>query len=198
MPTIIAGEDGHFNSDPVNYVTELTGIVLTIPSAGITPSMRVIRALQSVRPEIKTKGFRKNVRDAIFYDTVEQEFSDDKYRERYLRRLYRWTGKNAICHLQKRCEILDTWINRDSQLRPDAYLVDKERCTVVCYEVEDSHPLNPFIIGKYAAAWWTLEYIYWNLHLIAYDIYGNYRIIQFPESRFIAQEVRKKRKHPLL
>lgn len=91
------------------------------------------------------------------------------------------------------CEILESWRARDSNFIPDAYLIDKDSRTVVCYEIEDQHHLNLNSIGTYGAAWWTLEYIYWNLHLIAYDIYGNSRIVNLPESEFLARELRNKR-----
>ena len=180
------------NTDPNNYIVEIAGKVRDIERNGLTPSQRVVRALQLVRPEIATHGFRKNVLESIFDDGVASEFYDDKYRERLLNRLYRWWGKERTKRaLLERCEILGTWKYRDSRFIPDAYLIDQENKTIVCYEIEDTHPLNIFSIREYAAAWWTLEYIYWDLHLIAYDIYGNPRIVAFPESDIIASEIRQ-------
>lgn len=195
MP-IILGEEHPYNTDPRSYVIDLSGKVRDVARSDITPSKRVVLALQSVRPDIKTSGFRKRVLDAIFDDAVEDEFSDEQYRERFLRRLNRWAKKNTRRILLDRCEILEMWRKRDCRFVPDAYLIDRDKKTIVCYEVEDRHPLNPFSVGGYGAAWWTLEYIYWDLHLVAYDIYGNSRIVYLPESEFIAREVRRTRNLP--
>lgn len=193
----VLGEEHPYNTAPQDYIVDLAGRVRTIPSGDYTPSRRVALALQATDSRITTKGFRKAVTEAIFADTVEQEYPNKNYRERFVRRLDKWTQKKSKATLLDRCEILESWRKRDSRFVPDAYLVDKKHRTVVCYEIEDRHPLNPFSVGAYAAAWWTLEYIYWDLHLIAYDIYGNHRVIIFPESGFLAHEVRAKRMAPL-
>lgn len=184
------GDEHPYNTGPENYVIRITGKILLSKQRAQTPSHSVVEALRQERPDIQTNGFRRNVLDAIWDDAVEDGLGGGPQQERYLRRLNRWAKSNAREHLMKRCEILDTWRNRDSRFVPDAYLIDAANKTVVCYEVEDQHPLNPNSIGKYAAAWWCLEYIYWDLHLIAYDIYGNWRIIQLPESEFLARHVR--------
>ena len=151
-----------------------------------------------IKPEICTKRFASKVLDAIFNDGVEEELFNENYRTRYVRRLNRWFGKSGAKRLLiKRCEILDCWKNSDSGFVPDAFLIDPENKTIVCYEVEDHHPLNPFSVGRYSNAWWTLEYIYWDLHLIAYDIYGNARVIAFPSSDFLSREVRDRRNPPI-
>lgn len=75
---------------------------------------------------------------------------------------------------------------------PDAFLIDKERRTIVCYEIEDTHPLNPRSIVAYGRVWSTLEYIYWDLHLIAYDPYGHPRCIVYPHAKLVAAEILKR------
>lgn len=189
----------HFThqTDPQSYIIRLEDKLNSIGQPDLTPSKRVVRALRTVRSDIATHGFRKNVLDAIFQDGYASDYLDEDYRERLLQRLIRWFGKKkARRMLVAGCEILDSWSNRDSRFVPDAYLIDSENKTVVCYEIEDSHHLNPFSIREYGAAWWTLEYIFWDLHLIAYDIYGNPRIIEFPRSEFLASEVCKVRNPP--
>lgn len=196
MKTILENEWPH-NTVAYNYVVDVVGKVRSITQRGITPSKRVVLALQAVNPKIMTHGFRKNVLNAIFEDAIASELFDDRYRERLLTRLNRrWGKERARRVLIERFEILDCWRNRDARFVPDAYLIDPENNTVVCYEVEDRNPLNPFSIREYGAAWWTLEYIYWDLHLIAYDVYGNPRIVAFPESDFVAEEIRKTRTPP--
>lgn len=183
-----------YNTSPNQYVVNLSGLVRQISVGNFTASKRVILALQAADHRITTMRFRKTVTNAIFDDVVEQDYPDEDYRRRLIRRLDKWTSNKSRRILLEKCEILECWRNRDSRFIPDAFLVDREQRTVVCYEIEDSHPLNPFSIGEYGAAWWTLEYIYWDLHLIAYDIYGNARVIDFPESEFLAHEVRRIRK----
>ena len=190
-----AGDEHPYNTTPEAYIVPVVGEIHWDSGSNITPSSAVVTALQKACPEIQKAGFRQRVLDAIWDDAVAEALGGGNYQERYTRRLRRWTKRNTRSHLIKHCEILDTWLHRDSRFVPDAYLIDKSEKTVVCYEVEDSHPLNPRSIGEYGAAWWCLEYIYWDLHLIAYDIYGNPRIVRFPESEFTAREVRKKHKH---
>lgn len=181
------------NTEPSRYVLDIYGALGGLREVETTPSNRVVLTLQAENPSIKTKEFRKSVLSSIFDDAVEQHFNDKDYEERYVRRLKRWAGKNYRQRLIESCEILSTWRYRDARFVPDAYLIDSENSTIVCYEVEDSHPLNPFSIGEYGAAWWTLEYIFWDLHLIAYDIYGNSRVIALPHSEFMARHERKTR-----
>jgi hypothetical protein len=181
-----------YNTNPNDYIINLTDKIRDNEVYGRTASNRVVYALQLTRPEIETRGFRRKVLEAIFDDGVSSEFYDDKYRERLLTRLYRCWGKAKTKRiLLQRCDVLWAWKYRDSHFIPDAYLIDQENKTIVCYEVEDTHPLNPFSVGEYAAAWWTLEYIGWDLHLIAYDIYGNPRIVAFPEADFMSSKIRR-------
>ena len=185
-------------TDPRKYVVNIAETLRQVSDDKITQSQKIVKALHMVRPEISKEGFRKRVQQAIFVDAVASDYSEYERAERLVARAERRFGKlKARQLLYERSEILQTWHKRDCKFVPDAYLIDRESRTVVCYEVEDHHPLNPFSIGEYAAAWWTLEYNYWDLHLIAYDAYGNPRIIAFPHSEFIAHELRQVRSRPI-
>ena len=184
-------------TDPRDYVLNVAEAIRQVKDQSLTQSQRIIRAFGIVRAEVKTHGFRRKVQEAIFRDAVASDYSDPKYVERLIARAESHFGKIKAKKLfTERSEILQSWHHRDVKFVPDAYLIDPDKRTVVCYEVEDHHPLNSFTIGKYADAWWTLEYIYWDLHLIAYDVFGNARIIAFPHSEFIASELRKTRNSP--
>ena len=184
------------NTKPEDYIIDLLGKIPTEQEEGVTPSKNVRTALQSTHPDVKIKRFRQTVLEAIFEDGVEEQYGSPDLKDKLIYRVVRRFGKKRAKEiLASRCEILNSW-KYDSRFVPDAYIVDTDRKTVVCYEVEDHHPLNPFSIGGYADAWFTLEYIYWDLHLIAYDVYGNPRIVALPESEFIARHIRKKRNPP--
>ncbi len=139
-----------------------------------------------VRPDVRTAGFKKEVLKAIVDDACDDVTKE--WRDRYLRRLKRWTGPSYLNHFYERFEILASWRER-YPLVPDAYLIDSSKRTVVCFEVEDQHHLNPVKVEHYGGAWWCLEYIFWDLHLISYDIYGNPRIVELPESSLAAKHL---------
>jgi hypothetical protein len=123
---------------------------------------------------------------AIFKDALAGEFMNECYGTAVIARLERRFGKaKANKILCKHCEILDAWKER-CRFIPDAYLIDHDQRTVVCYEIEDWNPMHPHALMRYADAWWTLEAIEWDLHLITYDIYGHPREIMFPEVEFLA------------
>ncbi len=129
--------------------------------------------------------------DAIFdVVCIEHYETEERYR-RVRERATRWFGQDRAKRLlTERIEILESWKGRDARMAPDAFLIDAENKTIVCYEVEDTHPLNPNSIGAYANAWYTLEYVYWDLHLIAYDIYGHPKVIVFPHAELVARRLR--------
>lgn len=182
------------NTAPEDYIISLTGKVMRAEQLGKTPSEQIIYSLQANNPKIATKGFYKAVLNSILEDALKQEFFDDKYRQKLVTRLERRFGKLRTRRvLIEQCDILYSWKHRNSRFVPDAFLLDAENRTIVCYEVEDSHPLNLYSIKKYADAWWTLNYIYWDIHLITYDIYGHPRIILFPEAGFVATDVHNKK-----
>jgi hypothetical protein len=117
---------------------------------------------------------------------------DDDYVHRLVPRLERMYGKKRAKQLLlERCEVLDGWRHRDATFRPDGFLIDEPNWTVVCYEVEDTHPLNPHSIEEYVAAWWCLDYIYWDLHLISYDVYGHHRLHHLGMAGHISDDLRK-------
>jgi len=192
----IFGEEQPYNTDPMDYVVDLSGLVRQTPVGDYTPSKRVILALQQANQNIKTIGFRKHVTDAIFDDAVEQNYPIKDYRDKLIRRLDKWTKNKSKKVLLEKCEILEAWRKRNPRFVPDAYLIDKERRAIICFEIEDWNHISPFKIFAYGVAWWALEYIYWDIHLIAYDIYGNYRVVSLPESDFLARELRAKRNPP--
>lgn len=172
------------NTIATEYVFEIADHLLNVDKT-LSPSYRVIRALQKADPRVRTHRFSKSVLGAIFMDGVYNDFVDHAYADRLVVRARQlWGRKRAEQVFVNRCEILETWKNRDGKIVPDAHLIDAERRTIVCYEVEDAHPLNRDSLSAYARAWWTLDYVYWNLHLIAYDICGNARLIRFPETSF--------------
>lgn len=83
----ITGDEHPYNSQPQDYVVDISGTVRMIVAGDHKPSKRVVLALQQVNKNVHTKGFRRAVSEAIFDDAVEQEFSDEPYRERLIRRL---------------------------------------------------------------------------------------------------------------
>ncbi len=195
LPVGYPDREWPYNTDAGDYAWQLASHISRTLEAGSSPSKRVIKSLQAADPRIRTAGFRKTVLDAIFFDEVNNDYDDEEYSKKLIERITRRYGKK-VAHrtLVARCEILETWRHRDASMVPDAYLVDEANKTLVCYEVEDSHPLSIHSIGAYSGAWWNLEYIFWDLHLIAYDIYGHPRIIHYPEAGFIAREIRETRK----
>jgi hypothetical protein len=185
------------NTSAEDYVVHLAGRVDRSRELGRTQSVRVVRRLQEIDPRVSTKGFRQAVLKAIFDDAVRENFFflNDERRKKLLARLERRFGRVRTTEiLVEECEILGCWKDRDSRFTPDAYLIDAEKRTVVCFEVEDANHLTPDKIIEYAAGWYTLEYIYWDLHLITYDIYGHPRVIVFPVAEFVAKEKTEERR----
>lgn len=179
------------------YIIDTTNYVSNSKSVEKNPSIQLRKALINENPEIKYKKFWSNVSDSIFMDAIDGEFGDNKYIERLLFRLNRRYGKRTAKKIIiKHSEILHAWKYELYHFVPDAYLIDKENRIVVCYEVEDFNSLSPAKICDYGEAWFILDYIYWNLILISYDIYGNHRVILLPFSMFIANRVYELRNRP--
>jgi len=185
----------HYNTEPEQYVVPIAGRFHPNDYRNMSPSERIFQVLQKTDQRITRNNFRSSVLDAIFEDGVVSFFDDDEERARRVRqRLERRIGKTRARRLLiERCDILDTWRTRDARFRPDAYLIDAPKRTVVCYEIEDSHPLNPSSIEEYSAAWWNLEFIFWDLHLISYDIYGHHRVHHLGITSLIAGEIEGQR-----
>ena len=194
MPSSESSIDGFggYNTEPDQYVLAVTDIILRVPVApGSTPSHRMVDALRATDSRVQKYGFRAAVLDAIFDDAVDQNYEDESKALRLRQRLERRFGRRrARKMLISRVEVLESWKNRDGNFVPDAFLIDDENRTVVCYEIEDTHPLNVSSIRAYANAWYTLEYIFWDLHLIAYDIFGHHKIITLPTAELIAINLR--------
>jgi hypothetical protein len=187
-----------YNHTPADgYILQIVGTIHPNDRSHRSPSHRVVSALQGLNPRIQTKGFRSAVLDAIFEHAVVEHFDDvddEAYGRRLLDRLKRRYGaKRTRELLVDRCDVLNTWRHRDARFRPDAFLVDAPNWTVVCYEIEDTHPLNSRSILEYAAAWWCLDYIYWDLHLISYDIYGHHRVHDLAIAGVLSQHILKRR-----
>jgi hypothetical protein len=183
------------NTNPNSYVIDIQDELAKLPTSKCSPSSFIIDVLKKLDSRIKTKQFRSKVLDVIYSDGLASQFFDQDHLSRLVSRSNRRFGhKRTRQLLINRCDVLQTWKYRDARFIPDAYLIDEEQKTVVCYEVEDSHPLNIYSIGEYTAAWWNLEYIYWDLHLIAYDVFGNHRVIGFPTSETVAMGLREKRR----
>jgi hypothetical protein len=183
------------HTPPDSYVLDIVGNIRPKDLPKLSPSHRVVHALQALDSRIVHTGFRSTVLNAIFDCAVVQHFNDDEdYVKRLVPRLERRYGKKRTrALLIGRCDILNTWRYRDAGFRPDAFLVDIPNWTVVCYEVEDTHPMNPHSIEAYVAAWYNLDYIYWDLHLISYDIYGHPRVHLLPVAGVISEYVRNER-----
>lgn len=186
MRKVIHGEEHPYNSDPEGYAENLCEAISMSAADDRTPSKRVVMALQAAMPNVKTAGFKAKVLDAIIEDACEGKSKE--WRSKYLRRLKRWMGPDYQQRFYNRFEILASWRER-FPIVPDAYLIDAQKKTIVCFEVEDQHHLKPAKLEHYGGAWWCLEYIYWDLHLIAYDIYGNPRVIELPESSLAAKKL---------
>jgi hypothetical protein len=186
----------HYNTEPHEYVLPIAGQFHPNDYRRMSPSERIFRVLQKVDARVTRNKFRASVLDAIFDDGVTSFFNDDEeHAKKVCRRLARRVGKaRARRLLIERCDILDTWRHRDARFRPDAYIIDAPKRTVVCYEIEDTHPLNPLAIEAYSAAWWNLEFIFWDLHLISYDIYGHHRVHHLGETSLVAREIERDRR----
>ncbi len=52
---------------------------------------------------------------------------------------------------------------------PDAYIIDKERDTIIVYEVQTTNRLDAYKLSVYRDLWWALDNIEWNLVLIVHD-----------------------------
>lgn len=169
-----------------NYLANISSVISHLTIDDSSPSQRVIKALQKIYPKTSTVKFKQKVLDAILEDACEGKSAE--WRKKYRRRLKRWTGSNHLNNFYERFEILASWKQR-YRIVPDAYFIDAENKTVVCFEVEDQHHLTPNKIEHYGGAWNCLEYIYWDLHLISYDIYGNPRLIELPDSSYTASHL---------
>src|SRR4051812_8423797 len=100
MRKVIHGEEHPYNTVPEAYLTNISAAVSKSKIDGLTPSQRVVRALQAVRPDVRTVGFKKEVLSAIFDDACDDV--PKEWRDKYLRRLKRWTGPNYLKHFYER------------------------------------------------------------------------------------------------
>jgi hypothetical protein len=58
---------------------------------------------------------------------------------------------------------------------PDAFYIDASRFQVVCYEVEDTHPVPIDKLEKYADLAFKLDCYEWTLHVVMLNRWGKFR-----------------------
>ena len=56
--------------------------------------------------------------------------------------------------------------------------------SVVCIEVEDTSPINTAKLDQYVRLWWHLDEMYWEIHLLCSDRWGN--LVPVPLTDFSA------------
>lgn len=71
---------------------------------------------------------------------------------------------------------------------PDAFLIDRDRKTVVLFEVEDSHPVSEQKMDIYVDLWWVLDWNEWDLVLVTLDRWGNY-LTEFNLASYVAKKL---------
>jgi hypothetical protein len=180
--------DWALNTQPADYMPQLSGMVRPIVRRENQASKAVLLALRGHDKRVQVRQFRRKVALAIFDDALAAQCIVGPDRDRLVERVKRRFGpKDWLSVFYRGVSVLSSWNEDVAGFLPDAFLIDEDRKTVVCYEIEDTNPLKPAAIRKYANAWWLLETIYWDLHLIAYDIYGNARSIPFPYAEHIAE-----------
>jgi hypothetical protein len=166
------------NTNAHEYVIHLSSLVVGDVRNLETSSKQVVRILKTTDSRIKDGGFNKAVLEAIFMEALEDHYESEEKAIQMLARLKKKYGMaKAKAFFFKNCDMLRIWKYENAKFIPDAFLIDEDRRTIVCYEVEDTNPININSLGKYIAAWWLMDALTWDLHLIAYDIFGNPRVI---------------------
>src|SRR5437879_282523 len=103
-----------YNHTPADgYILHIAGNIRPADHPNLSPSDRLVRALQVLDPRIQTRGFRAKVFDAIYMHALGELFNpddDEEYVNRLVPRLERRYGKKRAGQLLlQRCEILDSW-----------------------------------------------------------------------------------------
>ena len=155
------------------------------PQNELTASDALVAALRQANPSIQVGKFRRNVQDAIEEDCIAEYCGhDDDHKVAFVKWLQsRYSRKE----LQEKIligngrslglsDVAEMWKRRCS-IVPDAYLIDPVNRTVVCFEIEDTHPLSRNNMQKYVNIWWVLEAIEWDLVMKAYNVCGDCREI---------------------
>lgn len=71
-------------------------------------------------------------------------------------------------------------------LLPDAWLIDPDCMSVICFEVEDSNRLNSAKIDRYVSLWWHLDNFYWEIHLLCVGRWGRIEAVPITEFTSLA------------
>ena len=168
------------NTFPDQYVHDICDYLNpTRWDPAVTFSGRIVQALREREPRLATRDFRRAVLAAVFDDSIADAFHGaETYARRVFARAQRRFGKKRARSLVlERSVILRMIRNMENRPLPDAFVVDFENSTIVCYEAEDTHPLNVDTVARYGRLYWLLEALVWDLHLIAYDVFGNHRVL---------------------
>jgi hypothetical protein len=180
------------NTEPEAYVIHLAGRTFFNPAETGTPSDRIVRLLQQTDPRIVKYRFNSAVGAALSKDALVDIYSDDRAKaDAILKRAERRFGKTRLRELLRRKSEL---LGRIGTPLPDAYMIDDQNGTVVCYEIEDTNSLKADVLIRYSNLWSILEYLAWDLHLIAYDIYGHHRIVLPFDAAVMAAAVRRSKR----
>lgn len=67
--------------------------------------------------------------------------------------------------------------------------------SVVCVEVEDTSPINTAKLNQYVRLWWLLDELYWEIHLLCSDRWGN--LLPVPLANFTAMGLAETKGHHL-
>ena len=78
---------------------------------------------------------------------------------------------------------------------PDLWFIDEECMSVVCVEVEDTSPINTAKLNQYVRLWWLLDELYWEIHLLCSDRWGN--LLPVPLANFTAMGLAETKGHHL-
>ena len=66
---------------------------------GVSPSNRVVRALQAADPRIQTKGFRKSAMEALFASACTEHYETEERFQRVCARARAWFGHTSAKQL---------------------------------------------------------------------------------------------------
>jgi hypothetical protein len=182
-----------YNTQPEQYVIQLAGRTFFDPAEVGTPSDHVVRQLQEVDTRVAKHRLLPSMLTALFDDAVHHIYGDDETKaRRVIARAERRFGTARVRKLVKqKSPLLNRLGTPNYKVIPDAYLIDRLNMTIVCYEIEDTNPLKADVLIRYGNLWALLEYFAWDLHLIAYDIYGHHRIVLPFDAGVMAAEIRR-------
>src|SRR3954468_16236763 len=110
------------NTSPDGYILDVAGHMHPNDPPELSPSGRVVRALQALDSRVVTSRFRSTVLEAIFHHAVGEQFNpdDEEYGKKLILRLERRYGKKRTRELLiERCDVLNTWRYRDARFIPD-------------------------------------------------------------------------------